>query len=524
MEKEGVQRVENTQPPRMGLYRTMQHHLPTQLKRFVRRNSTFILLNLLIASLCWSAYTNGYIDNVNELLMSDKMRRRLKNEQHNEPVFDKQVAAADIGEPQQQLPNPVPNQANFEAPVIQQQQPIVPQPVVPQFQPAAAPVIPVQPVQQVPVAPPVAQQLPIAPVVPVAPAGNANQAAAAAPVAPGGVPGHDRFGPPSIAAWQNKVDGSPAPVGLDFAGVDDPNLKPPLKDFSRHPYQSDFNQEIPNPEFIFHNKLPKAGSSTMNNILIMLGRKNRFNYRKLNPHNLVGDSLISEGPLIDFVKHNVTSLPFVLLKHHLPMDFEKYGVMQPTYINVIRDPADWFQSHYYFERFGWTRKDDDRESFSGTDDDKMRTIDQCVEQNNPQCIDITWKYIEFFCGNTFPCQSRGVPESTLQQGLEKAMHNVEKNFFVVGVLEQFDDTLHLFEKLLPRYFNGATEVYHSDKIAEKRAATKTVGAVPMNNVTRHYFAQGPLRYEYQLYAFTRQLFNERLRRAGITSMNKPYGP
>ena len=42
------------------------------------------------------------------------------------------------------------------------------------------------------------------------------------------------------------------------------------------------------------------------------------------------------------------------------------------------------------------------------------------------------------------------------------MHNVEKNFFVVGVLEQFDDTLHLFEKLLPRFFNGATEVYHSD--------------------------------------------------------------
>lgn len=43
------------------------------------------------------------------------------------------------------------------------------------------------------------------------------------------------------------------------------------------------------------------------------------------------------------------------------------------------------------------------------------------------------------------------------------MHNVEKNFFVVGVLEQFDDTLHLFEKMLPRFFTGATEVYHSDR-------------------------------------------------------------
>ena len=104
----------------------------------------------------------------------------------------------------------------------------------------------------------------------------------------------------------------------------------------------------------------------------MLGRKNRFNYRKLNPHNLVGDSLTAENPLIDFVKNNITSWPFVLLKHHLPMDFEKYGVQQPTYINVIRDPSDWFQSHYYFERFGWTRKEDDRGSFIGSEEDKMR--------------------------------------------------------------------------------------------------------------------------------------------------------
>ena len=71
---------------------------------------------------------------------------------------------------------------------------------------------------------------------------NANNAAAASPVAPGGVPGHDRFGPPSISAWQNKIDGSPAPVGLDFTGYDDPNLKPPLKDFSQHQYQTDFTR------------------------------------------------------------------------------------------------------------------------------------------------------------------------------------------------------------------------------------------------------------------------------------------
>lgn len=63
----------------MSLYRVMQHHLPTQFKRFIKRNSTFILLNLLIASLCWSAYTNGYVDDLNEFLMSDKMRRQFEN-------------------------------------------------------------------------------------------------------------------------------------------------------------------------------------------------------------------------------------------------------------------------------------------------------------------------------------------------------------------------------------------------------------------------------------------------------------
>ena len=39
--------------------------------------------------------------------------------------------------------------------------------------------------------------------------------------------------------------------------------------------------------------------------------------------------------------------------------------------------ADWFQSHYYFERFGGTRKEekgegDGRSSFVGTEEDKQR--------------------------------------------------------------------------------------------------------------------------------------------------------
>ena len=46
----------------------------------------------------------------------------------------------------------------------------------------------------------------------------------------------------------------------------------------------------------------------------------------------------------------------MLLKHHFYFDFRNHGLRQPTMINVIRDPVDWFVSQYYFRRFGWNRK------------------------------------------------------------------------------------------------------------------------------------------------------------------------
>ena len=37
-----------------------------------------------------------------------------------------------------------------------------------------------------------------------------------------------------------------------------------------------------------------------------------------------------------------------------------------------------------------------------------------------------------------------------------------RTFFVIGILEQFEDTLALFEIMLPMFYKGATDAWKSD--------------------------------------------------------------
>ena len=176
---------------------------------------------------------------------------------------------------------------------------------------------------------------------------------------------------------------------LDISSYKEPSLAE--IDYTRPPDSMDF---------IFHNKLPKSGSSTMNGLLRQLARRNGFNYQKLEPVDLNGDRFDLEKPLMDYLKQHFRP-PYFLLKHHFFFNMAKYNlsVIEPTYVNVIRDPLDWFVSHYYFERFGWARKKTDR-NFKGSEEDLKRTVDECVMQRHFECLHPTHKYLEFICGTS----------------------------------------------------------------------------------------------------------------------------
>ena len=44
-----------------------------------------------------------------------------------------------------------------------------------------------------------------------------------------------------------------------------------------------------------------------------------------------------------------------MIKHHLYTNFTAYGLEEPTWINVAREPVSRFVSSYYFRRFGFAR-------------------------------------------------------------------------------------------------------------------------------------------------------------------------
>lgn len=65
----------------------------------------------------------------------------------------------------------------------------------------------------------------------------------------------------------------------------------------------------------------------------------------------------------------------------------------------------------------------------------------------------------FFCGHHESC----TPFNT-QGALERAKRAVEEQYAVVGVLEDLNTTLSVFEHYIPKFFKGAKDVYWSKLI------------------------------------------------------------
>lgn len=88
--------------------------------------------------------------------------------------------------------------------------------------------------------------------------------------------------------------------------------------------------KLPNPRFIFHNKIPKSGSTTLANIVHTLEERNRFKLRHFHPCINEPCDKETDGrahsaelaqTIKDDLKHATPHNPLIVIKHHLYTNF-----------------------------------------------------------------------------------------------------------------------------------------------------------------------------------------------------------
>ena len=198
----------------------------------------------------------------------------------------------------------------------------------------------------------------------------------------------------------------------------------------------------------------------------------------------------------------------VFTRHQYFIDFESHDFPAPVYMNLIRDPVDRFASFYYFSRYGNARSGLKKAPPNHmTLDVWNESLDECVSNHRRECISPIWHTVPYLCGNSGACQEK------TEHAIQETKRNIERNYFVIGVLEDFKSFLKMVEQLLPKYFDGALEIYEKDSI---RNDTYTLNKKGYSEQTRTWLqTMTPLQLEYEIYHFVRARFRVQAQKLGL---------
>ncbi|XP_015204656.1 uronyl 2-sulfotransferase a isoform X2 [Lepisosteus oculatus] len=219
-------------------------------------------------------------------------------------------------------------------------------------------------------------------------------------------------------------------------------------------------------------------------------------------------------PRVDLIK-NISSIPqpFLFTRHVHFLNFRRFRMEQPVYINIIRDPINRFLSNYFFRRFGdWRGEQNHMIRTPGMkDEERYLDINVCILENYPECSNPRLFYIiPYFCGQHPKCREPGV------WALERAKQNAVENFLLVGILEELEDVLLILERLLPHFFSDVLNIYKSPGYRKLGNMTGTVRKqTPSLEALQVLYHR--MKYEYDFYNFIRDQFHLMKRKIGLKS-------
>lgn len=236
-------------------------------------------------------------------------------------------------------------------------------------------------------------------------------------------------------------------------------------------------------------------------LMAALAKRNNFKVIGSTKFQTLHMKLHEQVGFVDFIDR--LEAPFVFHHHLHHVEFQRFGSVQPIYINLIRDPLARLVSSFYFHRFGDHRGGNRSWSFKGTEEEKNMTFDECVLNNMSECIGAKLFYITpFFCGQEAFCSRPS------ELALRQAKINVIKSYLLVGVTEEFEDFLFVLAKVLPEFFNGIQRIYEEpgDDLSSKITTTKTVNKKGPSAKVQEIMKKR-LALEYDFYYFVKDRFH-----------------
>ena len=264
------------------------------------------------------------------------------------------------------------------------------------------------------------------------------------------------------------------------------------------------NRTNENAPLVIYNRVPKTGSSTMQDLLwLQVNETDLFAYERAYEYWHRANSKAEEEEMVKEWKEiqNTT----IWEKHLYFIDTSRYDLeFKANWINIVRDPIDRYISEFYFLRRAsrWAYQAD-RPPQDWFDLD----LNECLETIDPNC-DLNVNYLTeqqltYFCGSAPECRTLGSVEA-----LQRAKYNTEKFYSVVGVTEHLRISLLLLEQYLPRYFTGLLKLYGRQEFLGKahvRSGTNKKDILPSNRKV----LEKKLKMDIEFYEFVLQrLFNQ----------------
>jgi len=231
------------------------------------------------------------------------------------------------------------------------------------------------------------------------------------------------------------------------------------------------------PEIIFYNRMPKAGSSTMQLLYTSLSKTNNFNRLGTSPRFWLSSMNVTEfeGEIMQLVT-NKNKKQFVIDGHWYQQMFNATLINRNMeYVQLIRDAKSWIKSRISYSLFDSVGAAKARRNH--TFDNYLKGMLNINHTNYNQCFEdyscLRNINIEFNPDHMVPfvcSQSCGYDNvSPHNSRIHLPTLNNPDTFVVIGVLSHLEKYLYVLECAYPNVLRGILDLFLNDKTHAKKS-------------------------------------------------------